>query len=249
MLTNKFDSIRMEEHKTFTEYYTWLQDILNTHVDWGEKILEHKVIRKILITLPKRFRPKVAAIKEVKYPDTMKVKKLVGSLQTYEMSYPTTVFSPSLLKVKVWRSNWSRQKTWILQKQVRISLVELEKQLALLTKKFCRNFKKKKNRAIKSSSSSKQKILLERRFTFKLLRKMWSLQKKRRILIHKSNITNARAFGILPRIVQIRNLEKDASNCPNKKTSKRRLCKPSLGITFLLKGQPQVMRMLSLRHF
>ena len=37
MLTSRFDAIRMEENETFTEYYTRLQDIVNTCANLGEK--------------------------------------------------------------------------------------------------------------------------------------------------------------------------------------------------------------------
>lgn len=46
MLTSKFDSIRMEKYETFTEYYTYLQDIINTCMNLGEKISESKAIIK-----------------------------------------------------------------------------------------------------------------------------------------------------------------------------------------------------------
>nr|CAD1827565.1 unnamed protein product [Ananas comosus var. bracteatus] len=65
----------------FSRYYTRLQDIVNTCANLGEKISDSKIVRKILRTLPERFRPKVAAIETVKHPDELKVEELVGALQ------------------------------------------------------------------------------------------------------------------------------------------------------------------------
>lgn len=53
----------------------------------GKKISEPKVVREILRTLCKRFRPKVAAIEIIKHPDELKVEELVGALQSYEMTF------------------------------------------------------------------------------------------------------------------------------------------------------------------
>ena len=48
--------------------------------------MDSKVVRKILRSLSVRFRHKVAAIKESKDIDSMRVDELVGSIQTYELT-------------------------------------------------------------------------------------------------------------------------------------------------------------------
>jgi hypothetical protein len=48
-----------------------------------------KLIKKILRSLPDRFRIKVTSIEESKDLDSVKIEKLVGSLQTYEYSLPS----------------------------------------------------------------------------------------------------------------------------------------------------------------
>jgi hypothetical protein len=47
-----------------------------------------KLIKKILRSLPKRFRIKITTIKESKDLDNMRIEELVGSLQTYEFYLP-----------------------------------------------------------------------------------------------------------------------------------------------------------------
>ena len=52
------------------------------------------MVRKILRSLPERFRAKVTAIEESKDVDSLKIDELVGSLQTFEM----TLVSPRKAK-------------------------------------------------------------------------------------------------------------------------------------------------------
>jgi len=51
-----------------------------------KKISDAKLIKKILRSLPERFRIKVTTIKESNDLHDMKIKELVGFLQTYEFS-------------------------------------------------------------------------------------------------------------------------------------------------------------------
>jgi len=57
-------------------------------VSLGKPISDVKLIRKILRSLPKRFRIKVTTIEESKDLEEIKIEELVGSLQTYELSLP-----------------------------------------------------------------------------------------------------------------------------------------------------------------
>lgn len=49
------------------------------------------IIRKILKSLPERFRPNVTTIEEGKDINTLIMEELVGSLQTSEMTFKTNV--------------------------------------------------------------------------------------------------------------------------------------------------------------
>jgi hypothetical protein len=57
-------------------------------VSFGKKGSDAKLIKKILRSLPECFRIKVTSIEESKDLDSMKIKELAGSLQTYEYSLP-----------------------------------------------------------------------------------------------------------------------------------------------------------------
>lgn len=52
----------------------------------GEKILEEKLVRKVLRALPKKFDMKATAIEEAKDIALMNVDELFGLLLTFEMS-------------------------------------------------------------------------------------------------------------------------------------------------------------------
>jgi hypothetical protein len=57
-------------------------------VSLGKQISDVKLIRKILRSLPERFKIKVTTIEETRDLEEMKIEELVGSLQTYEYSLP-----------------------------------------------------------------------------------------------------------------------------------------------------------------
>ena len=74
----------MADDKTFDEFYSKLNDIVNFAFKLGEVFEEPKIVKKILRSLTEDFRPKVTAIIESKDVDTILVDELVGSLQSYE---------------------------------------------------------------------------------------------------------------------------------------------------------------------
>ena len=84
-LTSSFEEIRMEEDETFDEFYAKLKDIVNFAFNLRESIVESKIFRKILRSLPKGFHVKIIVIEEVKDIDQIPLTELVGNFQTYEM--------------------------------------------------------------------------------------------------------------------------------------------------------------------
>ena len=61
-LTTSFEEIKMEDDESFDEFYAKLKDIVNSAFNLGETILEPKIVRKVLRSLPKRFRAKITTI-------------------------------------------------------------------------------------------------------------------------------------------------------------------------------------------
>ena len=79
-LTTRFESIRMSDDESFDEFYAKLNDIVNSAYILGEIYDQPKIVRKILRSLTKDFRPKVTAITESKDVDSIPIDELIGSL-------------------------------------------------------------------------------------------------------------------------------------------------------------------------
>ena len=75
----------MEENESFNEFYVKLKDIVNSAFNLRETILEPKIIRKVLRSLPERFHAKITMNEESKDIDKIPLTKLVGNLRTYEL--------------------------------------------------------------------------------------------------------------------------------------------------------------------
>ncbi|XP_022841840.1 uncharacterized protein LOC111365516 [Olea europaea var. sylvestris] len=66
----------MKDDESFDEFYDKLNNIVNSNFNQGERIPESKIVRKVLRSLPKRFRPNVTTIEERKDLDTVKIEEL-----------------------------------------------------------------------------------------------------------------------------------------------------------------------------
>ncbi|XP_021831887.1 uncharacterized protein LOC110771842 [Prunus avium] len=100
MNTLQFKTIIMDENETFSEIYAKLCIIVNACSSLGEKIPKDRVVKKILRSLPQHFQPKITAIEEICDLNTLKVRELIRSLQTYEMKHLASKKSKSVaLKV------------------------------------------------------------------------------------------------------------------------------------------------------
>ena len=79
-LTTIFEEIKMEEDELFDEFYAKLKDIVNSAFNLGQTILEPKIVRKVLKSLPEIFHDKITAIEESKDIDKIPLTELVSNL-------------------------------------------------------------------------------------------------------------------------------------------------------------------------
>ena len=86
----------MSNYESFGEFYVKLNDIVNSTYNLGEIYDQPKIVRKILRSLTKDFRPKVIVITESKDVDSISIDELVGSLQSYELDLLKTNKSKSM---------------------------------------------------------------------------------------------------------------------------------------------------------
>ena len=63
-LNSSFEEKMIEEDESFDEFFAKLKDIVNSAFNFGESIVEPKIVKKILRSLPKRFHAKITAIEE-----------------------------------------------------------------------------------------------------------------------------------------------------------------------------------------
>ena len=84
-LTASFEEIKMVEDESFDEFYVKLKDIVNSVFNLGETIIEPKIIKKVLRSLPEKFHAKIIAIEELKDIDKIHLTEVISNLQTYEL--------------------------------------------------------------------------------------------------------------------------------------------------------------------
>jgi RNA-binding protein YhbY len=137
----------MLEEVTFEEFYSKMSDLRNSMVSLGKPVLDVKLIRKILRSLPERFKIKVTTIEESKDLEEMKIEELVRSLQTYELSLPP------VKKLKTIALKASKKK---VEASFEDDSEEEEKVVAMLAKNFRRlirddRFKKKFSEKMKNA--------------------------------------------------------------------------------------------------
>jgi hypothetical protein len=147
MLISRFEKIKMMDDETFGEFYSNISDLRNSMVSLGKTISDVKLIRKILRSLPERFKIKETTIEESKDLEQMKIEEFVGSLQTYELSLP------SVKKVKTIALNASKKKVKVSSED---DSENEEEAVAMLAKNFGRlmrndKFKKKFSKRLKKA--------------------------------------------------------------------------------------------------
>jgi hypothetical protein len=146
-MISRFEEIKMLEEETFGEFYSKMSDLRNSMVSLGKPVSDVKLIRKILRSFPERFRIKVTTIEESKDIEEMKIKELVGSLQTYELSLPP------VKKLKTIALKASKKK---VEASSEDDSEEKEKAVAMLANNFRRlmrddRFKKKFSEKVKKA--------------------------------------------------------------------------------------------------
>jgi len=62
MLTTRFEELKMSEDELFDSFYKNINEAVIGKFNLGEKTEASKIVRKILRSLPERFRVKVTAI-------------------------------------------------------------------------------------------------------------------------------------------------------------------------------------------
>ena len=74
----------MSNSESFFEFHSRLKDICNALYNLGELISETRIVKKILMSLPEKFVPKIDVIKESKDLNALTENELLGYHQNFE---------------------------------------------------------------------------------------------------------------------------------------------------------------------
>ena len=75
----------MEEDEKTTNYFLWIDEVVNTIRGLDDIIEDSSIMNKVLRTFPKTFDPKVSSLEERKDLDSITLDKMHGIVTTYEM--------------------------------------------------------------------------------------------------------------------------------------------------------------------
>ena len=123
----------MGDRKTIMDMYTGFTHITNELKSLGKTFTTEELVRKILRFLPRSWEAKVTAIQEAKDLKTLSLDELIGNLQTYEL-----------------RRNSQQQEENKKDRGLALKIMEEdsseldEEDMAMLTRKFKKFFKKTK---------------------------------------------------------------------------------------------------------
>ena len=87
MLVHQYEMFKMLEHKNIDEMTTKFMHIINQLKSLGKKYTNAEMVRKILRSLSKAWRPKVTAIQEAKDLNVLSLDALIGFLKTREIEF------------------------------------------------------------------------------------------------------------------------------------------------------------------
>ncbi|XP_041003861.1 uncharacterized protein LOC121249203 [Juglans microcarpa x Juglans regia] len=163
MLTTSFEELRMKDDETFDAFYAKLNDVVNSRFNLGDRIPENRIVRKVLRSLPERFLPKVTAIEESKDLDSMRIEELVGSLQTYEHTFPVDKKHKSIaLNTIREESDESSDESAMNDREIAFYVKKFRKMFVARNNKNQRPEKKKFERYNRGSSSGNKERSTEK---------------------------------------------------------------------------------------
>ncbi|XP_059281353.1 uncharacterized protein LOC132035051 [Lycium ferocissimum] len=79
-----FESLRMQEGETITQYSDIIVLIVNRIRLLDKNFKDNRIVEKILVTIPERFESKISALEESKDLSTISLAELISALQAHE---------------------------------------------------------------------------------------------------------------------------------------------------------------------
>ncbi|KAA0066255.1 gag-pol polyprotein [Cucumis melo var. makuwa] len=137
LITSKFEALRMIEEESVSDNNKRVLEIANESLLIGEKILDSKIVRKVLRSSPRKFDMKVTAIEEAHDITTLRLDELFGSLLTFEMA--TADRESKKGKGIAFKS------THVDEEAISDTEANMDESIALLKKQFTNALRKLKN--------------------------------------------------------------------------------------------------------
>lgn len=85
LLTSKYETLKMMEEETITEYNVRVLEIANDSFNFGEGTPKSKLVKKVLRSMPRKFDMKVMVIEEAHDITTLTLDELFGSLCAFKI--------------------------------------------------------------------------------------------------------------------------------------------------------------------
>ncbi|XP_040364450.1 uncharacterized protein LOC121049999 [Rosa chinensis] len=146
-LIQQFENMKMGDDDKFVDFYARLSVVVNGCFNLRDPISQHRIVKKVLRSLPMKYHSKKIAIQESKDLNTYYLQELIGNLTIYEMELPNEMKSKSIaLKVKKDIEDESTDEEDVD-----------EDEIDLVTRKFRKFLKDRKSKRSESRSDSSSK--------------------------------------------------------------------------------------------
>ncbi|XP_043692999.1 uncharacterized protein LOC122643445 [Telopea speciosissima] len=158
-LVHEYELFKMLENESISSMFLRFTNITNKLKGLGKTYTKSENVRKILRSLPPKWRPKVTAIKEAKDLDNVSLDELLGSLLTPEVELNdderwSKVKEPKKKSIALKTTNVSNEES---NEEEDVTFSEIE--MSLTTKKFQKLFKKKGGKYFNKGQLSKEEVV------------------------------------------------------------------------------------------
>ncbi|VFQ97286.1 unnamed protein product [Cuscuta campestris] len=85
IVMSKIENLKMEDTESITNFHGRVRELANEAERLGEPITEHKLVLKVLRSLPEKYSMDVKAIRQTQSLNIMSLDELMGNLETIEL--------------------------------------------------------------------------------------------------------------------------------------------------------------------
>lgn len=138
-LNSDYEIFQMKKDEMFESFYARFSDLVNTQQNLDYPIIEGKQVKKVLISLPPRFREKIIVIEIFQKPGNLKIHKFIDDLQSFKIHYLLSKKGIGVLLLKSTQGDGSGKQKYNFVASDYSSTLN-EKEMDFLAKKFINFF-------------------------------------------------------------------------------------------------------------